>query len=417
GPDCLPCTADDAAVAAPQFVPLSTAVAEAAIFDVDSDGTGARLDYDTNCGAAPCTTRATGSPFDCGSLTAGGNASTAVLAGAFPSVDGPLVGDGVITLRLVGAAFANPTMTPTPTRTFPPPTRTGTHTRTPSSTPPNTATATVPSAQGSLILRRASLRANTGDEPAAEGGRISLAGVVNTNPPFASLIDDITAGGVRLSVQTAGGVDVLVVWEAAECWERPSARGPTITCEGRAGDPRRRLRLRPLAIPNLFRLTIQVRGLGFAPPLSADPVRATLTTASLIRPGEIGDCRVLGRRQHVQRCRESGVLPTATAIASPTVVLTPTHATEAPTSTITPTWTRTPTQTRTPLDLPPGSLGVRVYTLSSGNLLTPPSAPGSGLFTSVLGGANIATTFAPGPLRLIGGVPGVDGIAPLRLAD
>jgi hypothetical protein len=62
----------------------------------------------------------------------------------------------------------------------------------------------------------------------------------------------------------------------------------------------------------------------------------------------------------------------------------------------------------------------RVFYVDPGILLAPPSGPdstGTGLFTSALGGANAAMAFSPGPLTLVMGPTGGDGVASLQLKD
>lgn len=277
---------------------------------------------------------------------------------------------------------------------------------------------------GTLVLRRARLRADTATRPGVDNGRLRIDATVDANAPSPSVVDGILTGGLSARVRTAAGVDVELDWEAGDCTARPGARGARLTCVRETGGVRRHVRFRPLATPNLYDLDLQAEGLDFAPPLSADPVQLTLVIGTSTRADEIGGCQVRGGRQQLETCRERGVQPTPTppapntATGTPTGSRTPTSATRTPTTTRTPTWTATmppnPTATRTP-DLPPGSLGLRVFNIEPGVLLEVPSGTGTGLFTSGLGGANAANSFGPGPIVLAAGVPDGDGVAPLAL--
>jgi hypothetical protein len=287
--------------------------------------------------------------------------------------------------------------------------------------PTATPTAIVtPGIPGSLILRRAKLRADTSDRPGVDNGSLKVDGVLNANPPVSSLTDAILASGLTARIQTAAGVDVMLDWMGTDCAVRQAARGPLVTCARETGGVRRRLRLRPIATPNLFDLRLDARGLDFVPPLSTDPVRVALTIGGTLRQDEVGDCEVRGGRQQIETCKEVGVQPTqtSTATATRTATNTPT-ITSTPTRTRTVTHTHTATPTRTPTTVPtvgtPVALGERIFTVEPGVLLADPSSTGTGLFTTGLAGANAANSFSPGPLVLVGGIPDGIGVAPISL--
>jgi hypothetical protein len=165
-----------------------------------------------------------------------------------------------------------------------------------------------PVADASLILSKARLRGTTSDNPARPNGSIQLSGVVNTNPPFGGLASDIAATGVMVAVGGAGGVDHTLSWTAAQCSSRPTHRGPKIRCEAEDGSGQRRLLLRPVRTPNLFRLKVTASRLDLPGPFTTDPVAAMLATTAFQRPDSIGGCAV----QHqgvVTTCRESGIVP------------------------------------------------------------------------------------------------------------
>ncbi len=89
GPDCLPCTDDDADIAAPQELILTTGMASAAVIDA------------LNSPGLTLEAAAAGTAFDCEALEAdadrfGGGA----LAGARPSLDARTIGDNVQTVVL-----------------------------------------------------------------------------------------------------------------------------------------------------------------------------------------------------------------------------------------------------------------------------------------------------------------------------
>lgn len=118
-----------------------------------------------------------------------------------------------------------------------------------------------------------------------------------------------------------------------------------------------------------------------------------------------------------------GPVPTATNTSPPATNTSPPANTPTVTATGVPTGTTaataTPTglptgtvaATFTPTPEPVGGLGVRIFSIA------PPSANGTGLFPSILGGANAASAAAGGPLALVAGTVAAEGIAPLSLRD
>jgi hypothetical protein len=286
---------------------------------------------------------------------------------------------------------------------------------------PPTATPTVGSSLPStFILRKARLRADTATQPGVDNGALRVNGVLNGNPPAASVVDAIAAGGLTARVRTAAGVDVSLNWIAGDCSSHATGRGPLVTCTHDAGG-KHRARLRPLSTPNLFTVLIDAKELAFSPPLSDDPIDVALTIGGVERADDVGDCKVSGGQLQVEKCREVGVQPTPTLTATftdtvtPTVTISPTRTeTRTPTHTPTPTITRTPTRTFTPTAIP-NPLGERVFTIEPGVLLADPSSTGTGLFTTGLSGANAATSFGPGPLLLFADLPDGNGVAALSL--
>ena len=95
GPDCTPCTADDADFGNTEINPGGTGIAEAAVFDANN--ANAVIDDGENCFGAPCITRVVGSAFNCDELQPGttGGLSGGSIAIAFPSVDARTIGDNV----------------------------------------------------------------------------------------------------------------------------------------------------------------------------------------------------------------------------------------------------------------------------------------------------------------------------------
>jgi cysteine-rich repeat protein len=98
GPDCLPCTADDAVIQDPNILPTTTGTSEAAVFDANN--TDAIIDKDQSCFSAPgqfCKTQFNGSIFDCDKIE--NNDPTALSGGSitvsFPSLDAAQIGDNV----------------------------------------------------------------------------------------------------------------------------------------------------------------------------------------------------------------------------------------------------------------------------------------------------------------------------------
>jgi len=98
GPDCLPCTPDDAVFQEPNLLPTTTGSAEAAVFDANNSA--AIIDKDKTCFTEPgvfCKTKFSGSLFDCAALEANptGGLSGGSLSVTFPSIDANQIGDNV----------------------------------------------------------------------------------------------------------------------------------------------------------------------------------------------------------------------------------------------------------------------------------------------------------------------------------
>jgi hypothetical protein len=114
---------------------------------------------------------------------------------------------------------------------------------------------------------------------------------------------------------------------------------------------------------------------------------------------------------------------TGTATAPSTATATRSGATSTPTASVavaTPTPTTAasaPTNTPTPTTVPgtPGAgLGERVFTIREDSMF-PGTNPRSGFFSSGLVGNSVSDALSSGPLVIVAGAPGADGIAPLSL--
>jgi hypothetical protein len=289
------------------------------------------------------------------------------------------------------------------------------------------------SAPGTLILRRARLRGNNSTRPNHPNGALRLDAAVNTNLPFGNLVDDLLASGGSVSVSTVPGSIMTLPFKAIACVSRSSNRGPHVTCT--AEDPLgwRELRIRPTATPNLASLRLTARRLDLPFPLSTEPLQVRLGTASFGRADDLSGCVTRGGGR-VKKCRESGLLPTATPSVTPTATATATRTatrtatwtrtvtstptrTRTRTATRTRTSTRTPTFTPTPLTVPTVELGERVFTIEPGIPFAGQHATRTGLFNSLASGSNVAAAFSSGPLVLVGGLPGPDGVAALSLLE
>ena len=320
---------------------------------------------------------------------------------------------------------------PTPTVTLTP-TATGTSTATP--------VPTLAEAPASLILQRAKLHADTATRPDHHNGRLRLNGALNTNPPFDSFIDDVQMSGLQIAVSTSGGASVDLDWGASDCLLQPTDRGPKIRCV--ANEAHQKAIFAPTGTPNVLKMKVIARQLSFAPPLTTEPVHVILVTMTFQRTDDIGGCVVHGSQDHVKVCHEAGILPTSTPTETPTISVTPTATptrtatstqtptptptvtltrtvTLTPTPTVTPTITPTftPSKTATPVIVPTVALGERVFTIEPGSFANPPDATRTALFTAVVGGLNMASSFSSGPLVLVGGLPDASGVAPLTLKD
>ena len=99
GPDCLPCTADDAIFTAAENIPTTTGTAQGTMFDANNDPNNPQnITKDDVCGGSLCQTTITGSLFDCDKLNdADPNAALAgsALAACFPTIDAAQIGDNV----------------------------------------------------------------------------------------------------------------------------------------------------------------------------------------------------------------------------------------------------------------------------------------------------------------------------------
>lgn len=102
GPDCLPCTDDDGDDAQATLVFATTGTADSALFDAGPVSMVSDIEREQNCGAVPCQTTAEGERFDCTLLTTdpARGWGTGTLAGAWPEVQTPELGDSVATLLL-----------------------------------------------------------------------------------------------------------------------------------------------------------------------------------------------------------------------------------------------------------------------------------------------------------------------------
>lgn len=106
GPDCLPCTDDDAMITAAMVVPTTSGTASIKIYDAN-DTKGTILGDGQKCGTKDCIGRVTGAVADCDALKKDPNAPlSGALVTASPTLDSQ-VGDVVLTTTLVSG-------TPTP---------------------------------------------------------------------------------------------------------------------------------------------------------------------------------------------------------------------------------------------------------------------------------------------------------------
>jgi hypothetical protein len=102
GPDCLPCTSDDAGASAATLVFATTGMAEAAFFDAGASPTIGDIESQRDCGATPCRTTLQGERFDCALLGSDPNLgwTTGTLVAAWSDLDRPELGDSVATLQM-----------------------------------------------------------------------------------------------------------------------------------------------------------------------------------------------------------------------------------------------------------------------------------------------------------------------------
>lgn len=101
GPDCLPCTDDDATFGIANLVVATTGRAEAEVLDAN-DFPGGRIGDSSNCSGSPCQATVTGAPFDCAQLAAApdGGLAGGALATCFPGIDTDPLADTVTCARL-----------------------------------------------------------------------------------------------------------------------------------------------------------------------------------------------------------------------------------------------------------------------------------------------------------------------------
>jgi hypothetical protein len=258
GPDCLPCTDDDARAPIVTTVALTAGVASGTIRDVDGVP-GALIAPGATCLGSPCVAQAQGAPFSCGEIEAAtGSIGTGQLAAAYPFVDASQQGDALLTMRLAPirepAAF--------------------------------------------LFLERGRVHAGSGSGSAA--GRLDLHGAVDATTPW---VDDIGAAGVGIDVAIGLGNRLALTWSAAQCSVRVGPSGPVIRCTADDAAGRRRLLLRPFAAAGVVRLDVRARGVAIDPPLDAEPLDVSLTAAATQRAAVLGGCSVRGRRGRMKICR------------------------------------------------------------------------------------------------------------------
>ncbi|MBX3027699.1 hypothetical protein KF840_22600 [bacterium] len=101
GPDCLPCTDDDLEKGTANIAPTTSGSAEVAIYDVNNTAGDAIKDGATCGGTTQCVTKVSGSGVDCDAIITNPNAPLrSALATAFPTLDGAMVGDTLVTTLL-----------------------------------------------------------------------------------------------------------------------------------------------------------------------------------------------------------------------------------------------------------------------------------------------------------------------------
>lgn len=101
GPDCLPCTDDDAVLGIPNLVVATTGGAAASVFDANLFA-GERIGDGASCGGQPCATTSAGAPFSCDRLAAdpAHGLDGGALAVCFPGIDTDPLADTVTCTRL-----------------------------------------------------------------------------------------------------------------------------------------------------------------------------------------------------------------------------------------------------------------------------------------------------------------------------
>jgi hypothetical protein len=103
GPDCLPCTNDDAGFVTFAPIRLTTGRAEGLLYDLHNgaDPEATVISADQECFGIPCDTVRDGTPFDCDRLGESPDRGVdGVLVGALPLLDLPGTGDAVVMFRV-----------------------------------------------------------------------------------------------------------------------------------------------------------------------------------------------------------------------------------------------------------------------------------------------------------------------------
>jgi len=143
-------------------------------------------------------------------------------------------------------------------------------------------------------------------------GRILVRGLLDVNVPLEDLPADVIANGFNALIDGAGMSDVLS-WTAGQCIGRENRPGKLfIKCM--SADGLMRAKFRPLAkiAPNLLSFKMTARRRAFKPALNAGPVTVMIETVGLDPVdtiGEVGTCRLRGKKAHVVLCKEKGIFP------------------------------------------------------------------------------------------------------------
>ena len=101
GDDCLPCTDDDLEKGTPNIAPTTSGTAQVEVYDVNDEPADNIVEGQKCGGTTDCVTKVTGSGVDCDAIIADPNAPLrSALATAFPTLDGAMVGDTLVTTLL-----------------------------------------------------------------------------------------------------------------------------------------------------------------------------------------------------------------------------------------------------------------------------------------------------------------------------